>query len=57
MVTNDLGWDSTSTWWLWVLVAAAIVFFLAYRDVRLSTNAGVALGIFEVGVFLRSRSG
>ena len=35
-----------------MLVAAAIVFFLAYRDVRLSTNAGVALGIFEIGVFL-----
>ena len=51
VVTNDLD-VSTSTWWLWVLVAAAIVFFLAYRDVRLSTNAGVALGIFEVGVFL-----
>ena len=25
---------------------------LTYRDVRLSTNAGVLLGIFEVGVFL-----
>jgi amino acid transporter len=45
VVTNDLD-VSTSTWWLWVLVAAAIVFVLAYRDVRLSTNAGVALGIF-----------
>ena len=51
VVTNDLD-VSTSTWWLWVLVAAAIVFFLAYRDVRLSTNAGIALGIFEIGVFL-----
>jgi amino acid transporter len=35
-----------------VLIAAAIVFVLAYRDVRLSTNAGVLLGIFEIGVFL-----
>jgi amino acid transporter len=51
VVTNDLD-VSTSTWWLWVLLAAAIVFFLAYRDVRLSTNAGIALGIFEIGVFL-----
>jgi amino acid transporter len=51
VVKNDLNVE-TSTWWLWVLVAAGIVFLLAYRDVRLSTNAGVALGIFEVGVFL-----
>jgi amino acid transporter len=50
VVKNDLD-VSTSTWWLWVLVAAGIVFFLAYRDVRLSTNAGVVLGIFEVAVF------
>src|SRR5919109_808622 len=31
---------------------AAIVFFLTYRDVRLSTNAGVLLGIFEISVFV-----
>jgi amino acid transporter len=48
---NGLGM-STSLWWLWVLIAAAIVFFLTYRDVRLSTNAGVVLGIFEIAVFL-----
>jgi amino acid transporter len=47
---NGLGMDSL--WWLWVLIAAAIVFVLAYRDVRLSTNAGIVLGIFEIGVFL-----
>jgi amino acid transporter len=50
VVKNDLN-VSTSTWWLWVLVAAGIVFVLAYRDVRLSTNAGVILGIFEIAVF------
>jgi amino acid transporter len=42
---------STSTWWIWTLVAAAIVFFLTYRDVRLSTTAGVILGIFEITIF------
>src|SRR6266508_3238985 len=47
----DVGWNYTGQWWIWVVVAAAIVFFLTYRDVRLSTNAGVILGIFEVGVF------
>lgn len=48
----DVGWDYTGQWWIWVIVAAAIVFFLTYRDVRLSTEAGVLLGIFEIAVFL-----
>jgi amino acid transporter len=48
----DVGWDWTGQWWVWVLLAAVTVFYLTYRDVRLSTNAGVVLGIFEVGVFL-----
>jgi amino acid transporter len=48
----DVGWEWTGQWWVWVLFAALTVFYLTYRDVRLSTNAGVVLGIFEVGVFL-----
>lgn len=47
---NGLGMGSL--WWLWVLIAAAIVFFLTYRDVRLSTDAGIILGIIEIGIFL-----
>jgi amino acid transporter len=50
VVKNDIGWDIGWAWW--VIVAAVIVFFLTYRDVRLSTNAGVALGIFEIAVFV-----
>jgi amino acid transporter len=49
---SDVGWDYSGQWWIWVLLAAGVVFFLTYRDVRLSTNAGVALGVFEIGVFL-----
>jgi amino acid transporter len=49
---SDVGWDYTGQWWIWVVLAAGTVFFLTYRDVRLSTNAGVVLGIFEIGVFL-----
>jgi amino acid transporter len=52
VMRSDVGWDYTGQWWIWVLVAAAIVFVLTYRDVRLSTNAGVLLGVFEIGVFL-----
>jgi amino acid transporter len=49
---SDVGWDWTGQCWVWVLVAALTVFFLTFRDVRLSTNAGVILGVFEIGVFL-----
>jgi amino acid transporter len=38
-------------WGWWVLLAAGIVFILTYRDVRLSTGAGVVLGIFEIAIF------
>jgi amino acid transporter len=39
-------------WWVWVLVAAALVFYLTYWGIRLSTNAGIVLGIFEIVAFL-----
>jgi len=51
VVRNDIGWDWTGQWVIWVLLAAAVVFYLTYRDVRLSTRAGIVLGIFEVGIF------
>jgi len=41
--------------WIWaplVLAAAATVWFMTYRGIRLSTEAGVGLGIFEIAVFL-----
>jgi amino acid transporter len=49
VVKNEIGWDIGWAWW--VLVAAAIVFFLTYRDVRLSTRAGVVLGAIEISIF------
>jgi amino acid transporter len=52
VVKNEWGWDYTGQWWIWILLAAGIVFFLTYRDVRLSTRAGVVLGIFEISVFV-----
>ena len=30
---------------------AAIVFLLTYRDIRISTTAGVILGAFEIPIF------
>jgi amino acid transporter len=49
---HGLHWHYTGQWWIWVVLAAGIVFFLTYRDVRLSTQAGVILGIFEITVFV-----
>src|SRR5438094_3398103 len=49
---HGLHWTYTGQWWIWVVLAASIVFFLTYRDVRLSTQAGVILGIFEITVFV-----
>jgi amino acid transporter len=49
---SSVGWHYTGQWWIWVLVLAAIVFLLTYRDVRISATAGVLLGLFEIVVFL-----
>jgi amino acid transporter len=41
--------------WLWIpfaLAGAALVWFLTYRGIRLSTGTGVALGAFEIAVFV-----
>src|SRR5919198_6252100 len=38
VVQHDVGWNYTGQWWVWVLFTSVVVFFLTYRDVRLSTN-------------------
>jgi amino acid transporter len=38
-------------WWIWALVMTVFVFLLTYRDIRISTTAGVILGSFEIAVF------
>lgn len=50
-LTNHFGTPA----WLWAPFAAAAgigVWFLVYRGVRISTEAGVILGAFEIVVFL-----
>src|SRR5438552_7473283 len=48
---GEVGWHYSGQWWIWVLLMTAIVFLLTYRDIRLSTTAGVILGAFEIAVF------
>ena len=48
---TSVDWNYTGQWWIWVFLMAAVVFFLTFRDVRLSTTAGVILGSFEIAIF------
>src|SRR3954449_11738091 len=48
---NEVGWHYSGQWWVWVLLITVVVFLLTYRDVRLSTTAGVILGAFEIAIF------
>jgi amino acid transporter len=51
VMSTEVGFTYTGQWWIWALLMTVIVFLLTYRDVRLSTTAGVILGAFEIGVF------
>src|SRR3954469_9302187 len=51
VMSTEVGWHYSGQWWIWVLVMATAVFLLTYRDIRISTTAGVILGAFEIGVF------
>ena len=49
-LNSHFGWPL----WLWApfaVVAGLIVWVLTYRGIRLSTQTGVGLGIFEIAVF------
>src|SRR3954464_2760293 len=51
VMSTEVGWHYSGQWWIWVLLMAVVVFLLTYRDIRLSTTAGVILGAFEIIVF------
>ncbi len=51
VMSSEAGWNYSGQWWIWVTAVAIIVFLLTYRDIRISANAGVILGLFEIGVF------
>jgi amino acid transporter len=48
---SEVGWNYTGQWWIWVVLITIFVFLLTYRDVRISTTAGVILGAFEILIF------
>src|ERR671932_446943 len=48
---SETGFDYSGQWWIWVALMTVIVFLLTYRDIRISTTAGVILGCFEIAIF------
>ena len=48
---TEVGFHYSGQWWIWVVLMTVIVFLLTYRDIRLSTTAGVILGAFEIAIF------
>jgi amino acid transporter len=48
---TEVGFHYDGQWWIWVALMTLIVFLLTYRDIRLSTTAGVILGAFEIAIF------
>src|SRR5919109_1473215 len=51
VISSEAGWHYTGQWWIWATLMAAIVLLLTYRDIRISTTAGVIIGAFEIAIF------
>jgi amino acid transporter len=51
VMSSEAGWHYTGQWWIWALLMTVIVFLLTYRDIRISTTAGVILGATEIAIF------
>jgi amino acid transporter len=51
-LSTYLSIDFESAWIVLALLCAAVVWFLNYRGIALSTRTGVALGLIEIGIFL-----
>src|SRR5256885_4873710 len=51
VMSNEAGGHYTGQWWIWALLMTVIVFLLTFRDIRISTTAGVILGGFEIAIF------
>jgi amino acid transporter len=50
-LNQEWGW-SNDTWWIWTVLVCLLIFALGYRGITASTRVGVALGAFEILVFV-----
>ena len=48
---SEWGW-STDQWWIWTILVSLLVFVIGYRGIKASAGIGVALGAFEILVFV-----
>jgi uncharacterized membrane protein len=52
ILNTEFGWNFKAMWITFMLVSAAVTALLGYRGVKLGTRFGVALGAFEIIVFV-----
>ncbi len=52
ILNTEFGWNFKAMWLLFMLVSAALTALLGYRGVKLGTRFGIALGAFEILVFV-----
>jgi amino acid transporter len=51
-VTELTGFENSMLWLPLAILCGAIVWWLTYRGIQISTRVGVALGLIEIGIFL-----
>ena len=52
ILNSEFGWDFQAMWLVFMLVPAALTALLGYYGVKLGTRFGIALGAFEILVFV-----
>jgi amino acid transporter len=50
-LNTEFGWSYTAWWMIAAVAAALLVFALGYLGIRISTETGTVLGVFEIAVF------
>ena len=53
ILNTEFGWNFKAMWLVFMLLSAALTALLGYRGVKFSTKIGVALGAFEIAVFVQ----
>jgi amino acid transporter len=52
ILNTEFGWNFRAMWLVFMLLSAALTALLGYRGVKIGTRFGIALGAFEILVFV-----
>jgi amino acid transporter len=52
ILNTEFGWNFKAMWLVFMLLSAALTAVLGYRGVKIGTRFGIALGAFEILVFV-----